>query len=837
MKKMNKIFKISILSTLLAVGFGFALKQNNSNIVKAEAAQYLADFDPYYYTGSYYEDINFSASEGMNGALRISLSSLIKPAGYYSYSGTGPTTISTQLQYADEDPTNHSNMIYLYTRNSVTKNAASSWNREHVWPQSLSNGNWGKSQGGTDILHLRPTYQSTNSSRGNTPYGDINKTSPKYYNGMLYGYCANGNEVFEPLDQVKGDVARTIMYLWTTYNNSSKPLNILSVFESYDTLLRWHTNDKPDVLEGNRNDYCQLESKQKNRNPFVDHPELAWKIFGEKASSSVVSACQNAYPAGGVTPIDPITPTSVNISQTSAKLNVDDTLQLNATLMPNGATGNISWLSSDDSVASVTTSGLVTAEKVGTAVITAKYSNDIKAECTVTVTNSSSGQGGEVEMVSSISIGDIVYLTAHNALQQFDGITSGHGALEAYEEQPSVDGVQLEVGQGTTQNSYTFTIKSTGQYLCWTSGNSLSSQADKNENSSWTVAFDSNKNATIANVADPARVIWYNVSSPRFSCYTGKYAGSGYYATQLWKQNAVAAYDFDTCLAAFDSEMSLDAEEHWTSNTSGNATADLSEQGYENAQEFTGLELGAVTVSADKGTNSNSPKYYSTGTGVRIYGGNNLVFSCERAITKIIFSFDSLNRYGLVSTDNLYDDETATWTGSANEVSFTFSASKGHVRIQTIYVEYGGASTLETVDNVALRFGASVPAAAWDAIASHETINDYGVMLVKENTLINKYACTSIEQAFDNEETLAIVSKGDGEAPCLSNGNYLFKAKVNVANYNTRFCGVPFVVINNEYHFLTELRTSASELATYYKTHDGCDLSSAALNVISGTNN
>ena len=295
MKKL--VIKFVAFLALLSINIGLIFSANNTT-TKVEAAQYIDDYDAYYYDGNYYDSIDFDDTEGMNGALRQALTSLIRPKGFYEYGSSGSDHLSTQLQYADQDPTNSANMIYLYTRDSVKKNAASSWNREHVWPQSLSNDNWGTDKGGTDILHIRPTYNSTNSARGNLLYGDNNKSGPVKYNDMLYGYT--GGKYFEPLDQVKGDVARIIMYMWTAYTGYTgySPLSITSVFQSYDVLLKWHTLDKPDALEGNRNNYAQT-SIQKNRNPFVDHPELAWKIFGNEATSSVKSACMEAYPGDG----------------------------------------------------------------------------------------------------------------------------------------------------------------------------------------------------------------------------------------------------------------------------------------------------------------------------------------------------------------------------------------------------------------------------------------------------------------------------------------------------------------------------------------------------------
>ena len=296
----HKLLKIVTISTIFAFGVGLSVN-NFATPTKVEATQYLDDYALYTYSGSYYDSIDFNSTDGMNGNLRQSISTLIKPKDFYIYGSQGTDHLATQLQYADEDPTNSANMVYLYTRDSVTKNSASSWNREHVWPKASSNGNWGTEEGGTDILHIRPTYETTNNKRGNTPYGDTNKTGALTYNNMLYGYL-NGN-YFEPLDEVKGDVARIIMYVWTAYNNypGYKNLNILSVFQSYDLLLKWHMNDKPDALEGNRNNYAE-KSVQKNRNPFVDHPELAWRIFGDSATTLVKNQCKETYPSSGYNP-------------------------------------------------------------------------------------------------------------------------------------------------------------------------------------------------------------------------------------------------------------------------------------------------------------------------------------------------------------------------------------------------------------------------------------------------------------------------------------------------------------------------------------------------------
>lgn len=296
---------IKLIAVSMAFTLGLSLVAINSNKQPADlhaANQHIENYDPYTYSGNYYSSVDASAlTEGLDGSLRTKLTTLIHPTQWYKYSGSGDDTLSSRLQYADEDPTDSTKMVYLYTRDSVTKNAASTWNREHVWPQSLSSttssNNWGEGQAGADLLHIRPTYNSTNSDRSNDIYADTNKANPKTYNGMLYGYETGTR--FEPLDSAKGDVARIIMYIWVAYKNHYQNFpEITNVFESYDTLLKWHTEDEPDTLEGNRNDYVE-STKQKNRNPFVDHPEYAWMIFGDSASANIKQQCKEKYPADG----------------------------------------------------------------------------------------------------------------------------------------------------------------------------------------------------------------------------------------------------------------------------------------------------------------------------------------------------------------------------------------------------------------------------------------------------------------------------------------------------------------------------------------------------------
>jgi len=160
----------------------------------------------------------------------------------------------TILQYSDRDPNNPNNVILVYTRESVKGQwDYPNWNREHVWPQSKLNG---APKG--DAHNLKPADVQENSRRGNLPFGYM-----------------TGSGVYEPHDDVKGDIARIVFYMATKYPQLS--INA-STIGDLQILLEWHYLDPVDVFERNRNDV--IFSYQGNRNPYVDYPHLVDEIWG-----------------------------------------------------------------------------------------------------------------------------------------------------------------------------------------------------------------------------------------------------------------------------------------------------------------------------------------------------------------------------------------------------------------------------------------------------------------------------------------------------------------------------------------------------------------------------
>lgn len=86
-----------------------------------------------------------------------------------------------------------------------------------------------------------------------------------------------------------------------------------------------------------------------------------------------------------VQPVNPPVVTGIGVAPSTASIEVAETVELTATLYPAGATGTITWASSDDTYATVDASGKVTGVAAGSATITAtcgSYSDS----CVVTVT-------------------------------------------------------------------------------------------------------------------------------------------------------------------------------------------------------------------------------------------------------------------------------------------------------------------------------------------------------------------------------------------------------------------------------------------------------------------
>ncbi len=224
----------------------------------------------------------YDAAQGKTGEqLKAALHNIIKGHTEYSYK-----QLWDILSASDEDPKNHNNVILIYTGISRAKSKhggnTGDWNREHVWAKS--HGNFGTTPpAGTDAHHIRPADVRVNGLRGHLDFDN---------GGTLVAgtdSCYKDDNSFEPRDAVKGDVARMIFYMATRYegDNGEPDLEVVDHVNTYpnpeigklSTLLQWNAQDPPDNFERHRNNVIYSDY-QRNRNPYIDHPEYIQAIWG-----------------------------------------------------------------------------------------------------------------------------------------------------------------------------------------------------------------------------------------------------------------------------------------------------------------------------------------------------------------------------------------------------------------------------------------------------------------------------------------------------------------------------------------------------------------------------
>ena len=162
---------------------------------------------------------------------------------------------------------------------------------EHLFPQSMYEGT---SPMKSDIHHLRPCKSNVNSSRGNKPYNESNdnqtqtwywleyqQSNPPNQNRDKYSESASG--VFEPREEVKGDIARAIFYFYTMYSNVADD-NFFE--EQKDILYDWHQDDPINQLEVNRT--WDIADYQDYPNPFIVDETLIQRCYYEQDIDFVI---------------------------------------------------------------------------------------------------------------------------------------------------------------------------------------------------------------------------------------------------------------------------------------------------------------------------------------------------------------------------------------------------------------------------------------------------------------------------------------------------------------------------------------------------------------------
>ena len=229
----------------------------------------------------YYNNANGKTGD----ELKVALHNIIKGHHVVSYGG-----LLNAFAYTDCKPNGKIWDIYSNYEYSLDGNCGEyiqegdCWNREHTWPQSWFNE---QTTPRSDLFHVYPTDGFVNGQRSNYPYGEVNNPIYTSGNGSKLGNCVTSGysgKVFEPIDEYKGDIARSYFYMsvryysedseWGTSNMTNKS-EILPW--AMTMLLRWSDEDPVSDKEIARNN--AVYGYQNNRNPFIDHPEYARMIW------------------------------------------------------------------------------------------------------------------------------------------------------------------------------------------------------------------------------------------------------------------------------------------------------------------------------------------------------------------------------------------------------------------------------------------------------------------------------------------------------------------------------------------------------------------------------
>ena len=315
-------------------------------------------------------------------------------------STVGYGSLPNKYIYTDYDPayattdssgiTSGTRLLGFYSGTSSVYSGA--MNREHVWPNTH-----GGSAVEGDIHMTRPTIIAENGSRGHSFYIEGMKHSQNGWDPAMESF---GDETY------RGDSARIIFYSMVatktltltddksrSSNTNNHEMGVIS------DMLSWNLRYPVTQREQNRNKGAQY--LQGNRNPFIDHPEYACKIWGE-FNANTKEICSVAAPE------------TITLNTTSVDVIVGDTYQLSvASVTPSDASKSVTWSSDNTSIATIDSTGLVTTHMPGDVEIyaTSTLNTSIKATATIHVKEPSDVALQSVSLslsTTNISVGDKV---------------------------------------------------------------------------------------------------------------------------------------------------------------------------------------------------------------------------------------------------------------------------------------------------------------------------------------------------------------------------------------------------------------------------------------------
>ena len=260
----------------------------------------------------YYNSADGKNTGTLQSALQIIISNGTTDIGY---GGLWTAYATTDLNSSGKIWDMYSNCSYTYSAKQCGSYSSECdcYNREHTSPQSWFNS---ASPMVSDLFNVYPTDGKVNGERGNYPYGEVGTATYTSGNGCKLGissFSGYAGVVFEPIDEYKGDFARTYFYMATRYASVCQSwssgaevvygANLGLTTYAMNLFLKWSREDPVSAKELARNE--AVYKIQNNRNPFIDYPGLEEYIWGNKANAAFsTTGSQTPYlstPSSGTT--------------------------------------------------------------------------------------------------------------------------------------------------------------------------------------------------------------------------------------------------------------------------------------------------------------------------------------------------------------------------------------------------------------------------------------------------------------------------------------------------------------------------------------------------------
>ena len=295
MKNIKK-YLLAALSFTAVLGMTATTSKGCMNVSAAELSSRVDA--KYASVDSYYSTVDTSSGQ----KLLNSLHDIIKNPSVVGYSNLWTVYNDSDIRVNSQGKTVYWDMysnveheINKYSGGNASEGAG--MNKEHSVPQSWFNE---ASPMKSDAFHVYPTDCYVNNMRSSYPYGEVSSPKKTSGNGSKLGsssFAGYSGTVFEPIDEYKGDFARTYFYMATCYcdkvggwtkGESQKVFNgsfpYLSTY-SINLFTKWDAQDPVSQKEIDRNN--AVYKHQKNRNPFIDHPEYVSMIWPTEYNQNV----------------------------------------------------------------------------------------------------------------------------------------------------------------------------------------------------------------------------------------------------------------------------------------------------------------------------------------------------------------------------------------------------------------------------------------------------------------------------------------------------------------------------------------------------------------------